>query len=202
MDLTHEVPRSPYEKLGGMVFLPRSIDKGRADLAGTLGEYVARTGRSERLFEFLGVSADEFIDALRDRPTDKDVWAWIAEHATPRTPEEIEEFNRWMWAASPEDEERSLDVDRIPGVPGGLRTRPPQPTFTRHFDRLDLDEGRDVPDRRASVRVASGGCGLSGESLNRVRGQTPLRSDAPSTGSGRTDWGPCMTWVIARSEVL
>ena len=36
MNLTRDVPRSPYEKLGGIVFLPRSIDTGRADLAGTL----------------------------------------------------------------------------------------------------------------------------------------------------------------------
>ena len=72
MDLTRDVPRSPYEKLGGIVFLPRSIDKGRAELAGTLGEYVARTGRSARLFEFLGVTAEDFIEALRDRPTDED----------------------------------------------------------------------------------------------------------------------------------
>ena len=46
MDLTRDVPRSPYEKLGGIVFLPRSIDKGRAELAGTLGDYVVRIGRS------------------------------------------------------------------------------------------------------------------------------------------------------------
>ena len=57
MDLTCDVPRSPYEKLGGIVFLPRSIDKGRAELAGTLGEYLARHGRSGRLFKFLGISA-------------------------------------------------------------------------------------------------------------------------------------------------
>ena len=36
MNLTRDVPRSPYEKLGGIVFLPRSIDTGRADLAETL----------------------------------------------------------------------------------------------------------------------------------------------------------------------
>ena len=116
MDLTRDVPRSPYEKLGGIVFLPRSIDKGRADLAGTLGEYVARTGRSERLFDFLGVSAGDFVEALRDRPTDEDLWAWVAEHMTPRTPEEIE-------ALQPEDvgrrargRDRSLDVARVPEV--------------------------------------------------------------------------------------
>ncbi len=145
MDLTREVPRSPYDKLGGIVFLPRSIDKGRADLAGTLGEYVARTGRSERLFEFLGVSPDEFIDALSDRPTDEDVWSWIAERTTPRTPEEIEEFNRWMWAAQPEDEDDRWTWaefrEFLADCGQAHRT-----DITRHFDRLDLDENREVPE--------------------------------------------------------
>ena len=57
MDLSRDVPRSPYEKLGGIVFVPRGIDKGRADLAGTLGEYECLTARSARLFEFLGISS-------------------------------------------------------------------------------------------------------------------------------------------------
>ena len=144
MDLTREVPRSPCEKLGGIVFLPRSIDKGRADLAGTLGEYVARTGRSERLFDFLGVSADDFIDALRDRPTDAGVWAWVSERMTPRTPEEIENFNRRMWAAKPEDADDRWTWTEfrefLADCGQAHRT-----DVTRHFDRLDLDEGRDVP---------------------------------------------------------
>ena len=44
MDLTRDVPRSPYASLGGIVFLPRAIDKARADAAGTLGEYMSRHG--------------------------------------------------------------------------------------------------------------------------------------------------------------
>jgi hypothetical protein len=67
MDMTNGVPRSPYEKLGRIVFLPRAIDKGRADLDGRLGDYYSKTGFSKVLFDFLGVSADDFVSALRDR---------------------------------------------------------------------------------------------------------------------------------------
>ena len=144
MDLTCDVPRSPYDKLGGIVFLPRSIDKGRADLAGTLGEYVARTGRSARLFEFpgrlgrrlhrsaarpsdgrgrlgLGGRAHDAADARGDcriQPAD-----------VGREPED--EGDRWTWA---EFREFLADCGQA------HRT-----DITRHFDRLDLDEGRDVP---------------------------------------------------------
>ncbi|MEO7677968.1 MAG: DUF5069 domain-containing protein, partial [Verrucomicrobiota bacterium] len=38
-DLTQRPPRSPRVRLGGYVLLPRILDKGRALLAGKLGEY-------------------------------------------------------------------------------------------------------------------------------------------------------------------
>src|SRR5437879_3806180 len=38
-DLTQEPPRSPRERLGGFVIFARTVDKCRADLAGTIGEY-------------------------------------------------------------------------------------------------------------------------------------------------------------------
>ena len=38
-DLTHEFPRSPRETLAGYVLAARVLDKCRAAIAGTLGEY-------------------------------------------------------------------------------------------------------------------------------------------------------------------
>src|SRR5512135_190240 len=38
-DLTKRPPRSPRVRLGGYVILPRMLDKGRAAVAGTPGEY-------------------------------------------------------------------------------------------------------------------------------------------------------------------
>src|SRR3712207_2669692 len=59
MDLTQTVPRSPYEVLGGIVFLPRAIDKMRAHLSGTKGEYNSHFGTSERMLRVLfGLTAD------------------------------------------------------------------------------------------------------------------------------------------------
>ncbi|NDE08412.1 MAG: DUF5069 domain-containing protein, partial [Chloroflexi bacterium] len=58
MDLRTRRPRSPYETVGGIRFLPRTIDKMRAEIAGTSGEYNARTGFGTRLFDLLGVDAD------------------------------------------------------------------------------------------------------------------------------------------------
>jgi len=38
-NLTQRPPRSPRVRLGGYVVLARILDKGRAELAGTAGEY-------------------------------------------------------------------------------------------------------------------------------------------------------------------
>ncbi|MCY3802563.1 MAG: DUF5069 domain-containing protein [Chloroflexi bacterium] len=141
MDLTKDVPRSPYERLGGIVFLPRAIDKGRADLQGKLGDYLSRTGFSEVLLDFLGLSVDGFLDALRERETDEQVLEWVSSNMTARSADEIEEFNRAFIDRTPQNEEeweryRSFLAE----IGQSHRT-----DITRQFDRLDLDEGREVP---------------------------------------------------------
>ena len=71
MDLVNGVPRSPYESMHGIVFLPRAIDKVRAEIAGQLGDYISRTFFSGMLLEFLGIEPQDFVDAVaaRERAT-------------------------------------------------------------------------------------------------------------------------------------
>lgn len=141
MDLTKESPRSPYDRLGGIVFLPRAIDKGRADLEGKLGAYFSRTGYSKTLLDFLGIDPEAFIQALKDRPTDQKMWEWVQANMTKRTPAEIEEFNSTMENRTPQDPEAWARYRKFLADLGqGHRT-----DLSRQFDRLDLDEGREVP---------------------------------------------------------
>jgi len=136
-------PRSPRETLGGIVFLPRAIDKMRAYIAGTQGEYNALTGLSGRLFEFLGVTAAQFEQACREHPTDEGVLAWLHQHGKQHTPEEIAEFNRRMASlgpATPQARERfRQNLVRL-----GFADRT---DVTTYFDAEDLEEGRPVPRR-------------------------------------------------------
>ena len=141
MDLTRDAPRSPYESLGGIVFVPRAIDKGRADLAGTLGEYVSRTGWSKDLFEFLSVSPDDFIEALRTRATDNEVWEWVQANMQPRAQEEIATWNERMMTCVPETAKSTASYRRIAEDIGQAH----RTDLTRKLDFVDLEEGRDVP---------------------------------------------------------
>ena len=141
MDLTKDVPRSPYEKLGGIVFLPRAIDKSRADLDGTLGDYLSTTGFSRVLLDFLGLSVDGFLAALGERKTDEQVLEWVSANMTARGAGEIEEFNRAFIDRTPQNaEEWERYSSFLADIGQSQRT-----DISRQFDRLDLDEGREVP---------------------------------------------------------
>ena len=58
-DLSKEPPRSPRVRMGGYSILVRTIDKGRAVLNGTVGEYEYNCGLDQMLFGFKGLDHEE-----------------------------------------------------------------------------------------------------------------------------------------------
>ena len=80
VDLTRHAPRSPYDdSVGGIYGLARMIDKGRASLGGTAGDYWYGndSGLDGKVLEFLGLTADDFTSALDTCATDGDIVAWL-----------------------------------------------------------------------------------------------------------------------------
>ena len=141
MDLVNGIPRSPYESMHGIVFLPRAIDKVRAEIAGRLGDYISRTFFSGILLEFLGIEPQDFVDAVAARASDEEVWAWIKARMRPRSATEIMAFNRRMMTITPQDDAtRERYWQFMADIGQSHRT-----DLSRQFDRLDLDEDRDVP---------------------------------------------------------
>jgi hypothetical protein len=63
--------------LGGIYFLARTIDKTRAKIQGTLGPYKIQPGISGYVFEWLGLTEDQFTDVVRNAKTDDDVVQWL-----------------------------------------------------------------------------------------------------------------------------
>lgn len=81
LDLTGAHPRPTRAELGGIVFLPRTIDKTRASLpGGTLNGYTI-PGFSASMLEELGISVEAFTAAVAAAKTDDDVLAFVREHA-------------------------------------------------------------------------------------------------------------------------
>ena len=133
MDLNKDVPRSPYERLGGIVSLPRAIDKGRAELEDKVGEYNSRFGFSKVLFDYLSVTAEDFIEALGENRTDEGMWKWVSTNMAPRTADEIEAYNRELATRTPQTPEQKARHKATGGYGSGTpnrrrqNVRPPRP---------------------------------------------------------------------------
>jgi hypothetical protein len=57
-NLTQRPPRSPRVRLGGYVVLPRILDKGRAEIAGTAGEFKYNNPADYHWFRFTGITPE------------------------------------------------------------------------------------------------------------------------------------------------
>lgn len=101
MDLTRRPPRSPQDKLGGAAWLPRAIDKGRAKLAGTLGEYNFDCPMDKILFGHLGIDAEAFLSALETRKTDAEMLEWVRANASSFDDEAISRSNEHLLGHGP-----------------------------------------------------------------------------------------------------
>ena len=76
MDLRTGFPRSMKVQIAGHVHVARMIDKCRAVLAGTEGEYIYPCPMDDRLLDFSGISSEQFTAAVKINPTDEGVAAW------------------------------------------------------------------------------------------------------------------------------
>ena len=96
MDLRTTFPRSMRVRLEGYVHLARMIDKCRAVLAGTEGEYIYPCPMDDRLMAFAGITAAQFTAAVKQHLSDEGVIQWFRGMATPHPQAELEEWNRMM----------------------------------------------------------------------------------------------------------
>ena len=101
MDLRSSFPRSMRYEMEGYVHLARMIDKCRAVLAKTEGEYIYPCPMDERLMEFAGITADQFTAAVKANPSDDAVAKWFAQTTKAHLPAELESWNRMMLSRGP-----------------------------------------------------------------------------------------------------
>ncbi len=146
MDLRKDFPRSMRVKLAGYVHLARMIDKCRAVLAGTEGEYIYPCPMDERLMEFAGITSEKFTAAVKANPTDDRVAAWFAEVAQPHRPAELDEWNQQLLLRGPSSPESLERFKKYRDAVDPSRT-----DLTAWSDLQDLEEGRTVPPRMTAT---------------------------------------------------
>src|SRR5512134_2473813 len=142
MDLRTQFPRSMRVMVAGYVHLGRMIDKCRAVLSGTEGEYIYPCPMDERLMGFAGITSEQFTAAVKANPTDEDVVAWFRQAAKPHPPEHLEAWNRELLARGPSSPESAERFKKYRDAIDPSRT-----DITAWADLQDLEEGRIVPRR-------------------------------------------------------
>lgn len=141
MDLTKSYPRSPYEQLGGLCWLPRLIDKARANIAGTLGEYIYNSGGDEGFFEAWAIKQEDFLEAVRQHPDDDQAMLkWFNEHAKQHTADDIKGFNHFAALYGPQNDEHK---DFFKSVLD--KVAPGRTDITSFYQLLATEEGHPIP---------------------------------------------------------
>lgn len=135
-NLTQHPPRSPRVRLGGYTILPRLLDKARAVIAGTEGEYKYNNPNDGHFFRFTGITPDALMEQVKSGAGDWDLLLWVKKHAPLRpTALEIEQWSDWTETVAFNDiEMREWFTDQI------KRLNPAREDLRGTFDYLDLDD--------------------------------------------------------------
>ncbi|MBA4138384.1 MAG: DUF5069 domain-containing protein [Opitutus sp.] len=135
-DFTQHPPRSPRVKLGGLVHLPRLLDKARAHAAGKIGDYKWNCPLDQRLCTFLGLDIEALLAEVKQGRSDTAMLAWVtANSKTPRTPWEIRAWSDWLTnLAAGSAERHQLFADEL------KKAAPGREDIVTYFDRLDYDD--------------------------------------------------------------
>ena len=137
--MARQFPRSPYERLGGYVHLPRLIDKARLHRRGLLEGYNYKTiGFDQHLLAFLKIDPDTFEKVANEQEDDAAILTWITKNGVSHTPEEIEQWNQAMISRYPDTAEKKARFTHFLTEAGGAARK----DIRTYFDLIDFDEGR------------------------------------------------------------
>lgn len=133
------VPRSPYERLGGYVHLPRLIDKAKLHRKGLLNGYNYKTvGFDKHLLAFLKLNPDEFEEVANRLDDDGAILSWMNDRAANHSPEEIEQWNDAMISRHPDSAVKKARFLHFLKEAGGEKRK----DIRTYFDLIEFDEGR------------------------------------------------------------
>ena len=140
-DLTKEYPHSPRDLLAGYIIGAQTLDKCRAFLNNSIGEYHFNCPLDNIFFSFTWISSEQFKEIVSTGADDEEIAAWVGKHGKPRERIEIIRWNN------------DLRYKRLSELPDGMQEYMedyiPQfvPPHLRHhidyfFDVYDAEEKR------------------------------------------------------------
>jgi Domain of unknown function (DUF5069) len=133
------LPRSPYERLGDYVHLPRLIDKARLHRKGLLNGYNYMTvGFDKHLLAFLKIDPAAFEKIANELEDDVAILEWVRGNGVEHTPDEIEQWNQAMISRDPDTAVKKARFVHFLKEAGGAGRK----DIRTYFDLIEFDEGR------------------------------------------------------------
>lgn len=139
LDLTKQFPRSPRETLAGYVIAARAVDKCRAVLNGSGGEYHSGCPVDAMFLDFAGIAYDRFRECVATGATDAEIEAWIQKNAKPRPRIEIIRWNNDLRGKRLSELPDSIQEYMEDYIPQFIPRNRPVYVF---FDVYDIEEER------------------------------------------------------------
>ena len=139
MDLSREFPRSPKQKMAGLVHLVRMIDKGRAYKEKKLADYIYPCPLDKIILNFLCVEADTFANITVEKK-DEEISNWVKELIKSKTPNDLVLINKIILEKKPDSEDRLKYYNKTRD-----KIDPSRSDLTTWVDLMDLEEGRFPP---------------------------------------------------------
>jgi gluconokinase len=132
--------RSPHDKVGGIFYFGRMVDKIRLHASGNLpADYQPNLGGGfdERICSFLRIEYPSLVERVKLGGRDEELLDWAFQEGHKPTDEEIEVWNEFMRKRGWNDEASERLQSRLAEVGAGNRK-----DILTFFDFIDLDEGR------------------------------------------------------------
>ena len=141
--IQNSVPRSAYDRTGGIVYFARMLNKIRLRAAGTLrADFHANLGSGfdGRCCRFLGIEYTALRDRVLEGGTDDEILTWCFSQGKGPTEEQVLIWNKFMLKRGwrDEDDGSTQELERYKAG-SGLAHRTDIVTF---FDYYEVDEGR------------------------------------------------------------
>jgi gluconokinase len=142
---TTKFPRSPYDRVSGLVYFPRMLDKIRLNAAGELPEaYLPHLGSGfdGRCLKFLGVAYEDVKKLVLAGESDEAIFEWCRRSGRGVDEDEIDIWSNFMIKRGWRDDASERVAFRL--LEAGLEAR--DKDVATMFDFIDIDEGRTPPD--------------------------------------------------------
>ncbi len=136
MDLSRAFPRSPKQKMAGIVHLGRMIDKGRAYKEKKPADYIYPCPLDKIILDFFCIEADTFADMTIEKK-DEEISNWAKELIKSKSPDELDLINKIILEKKPDSEDRLKYYNKVRD-----KIDPSRSDLTTWVDLLDLEEGR------------------------------------------------------------